>query len=1511
MPPRRSSRAPSAAEPVEAPPAKRKRGQSTQPEEPASKPPSRAGRSSRAAATKARSSLAEVAESGDEEEPDVAPARKKSRPSVESDVKEEEDDDEPPPPKARRAATSRKQRVSMDVDEEPAELPKRRASSRQPSVGASRRASAAGPSRTARKPRVVSVAESVPEQEEEVEEEVVAKPKRGRAAVKDEPVSEAEMKSDDDEEFEEPSARKPRKGKAKAPTKATKATSKKAIKRVVVVDSDDEEEVPAVAEPSTSTAPQTASAQEAPQEEPEEEEEEKSLFDPVPMPDPESLPKAMPEEPQGPKPRLVISKMALVNFKSYAGRQEIGPFHKSFSAIVGPNGSGKSNTIDALLFVFGYRASKMRQGKVSELIHNSARYPDLEECSVEIHFRDIMDLPGPDAYEVIPGTKLVVARTAYKNNQSKYTINGKPSSYKEVQKLLKGRGIDLDHNRFLILQGEVESIAQMKPKAPNEHEDGLLEYLEDIIGTSGLKEPIDEAMAEVERLTEERQTKMHRLRIVGKEKKALEEKRKEALDYYRMKNDHTRALSRYWQWIIWRLGERHTQGAEKLAQMQAESEEKRKENEELIQYAEDLENHHAQMEGAFQTVQEEAETAERDLKDKEKQGLAVKERQKHAKNRKKKLEKSVQEDSQALRTANHTITDRTETLEKGTAQLEVYQEELAEAEEELEKIQEGLSDVIEGLSMASGKTQKIHQEIQAKQKELQPWTTKIDAKKTQLDVAQSERDTLVQRSEALQKAVDEGVAALSTLQTEQKDKLREQGECKAKKEELKGQIAKATQRHQAATVKVDDLRKQAGNSRGVFEEARASQTANRSRSALLDALNGLKLAVSQGRLGDLGTIPDKYDVAISTAAGGSLANLVVEEVEQGKACIDYLRSGNIGRASFMVLDKIPEHKGMAPIKTPENTSGAMSGGGGSPQRGAMNSKLSTDIPPETLKQYERDTVKAEEQLYTAQKELAEIEAELERLKKAGPDLDMTYQKLTLEIETRKVRIAEATKRVEDLKAQNKPSAGDAARIKELDRQIASHESALKELHVHTEKINDAIKELESKIMAIGGAKLMTQKSKVTGLREHILNTTNSISKAESEINKAEKDIKRLSGTVETNKQQLAEVSEELEALNKEVNEVEEYLEVLRGAVETAQNQVENQKEVLDKIKKKLDKARNHISDAKKEQDDVNAEIERKLDEHDRLKLLDIDDDEDDSDDEEEDGEKDKDAEGEGAEAPEEPDVKPDPDASKPAKKSEELKSYTSTELSRFRKEELVADTELLDGPFVSPFNESKSDVATERIKNSKVDLTVLKEYKKQQALFDNRARELEEATEARDKKKQEYDDLRKHRLDKFMTGFNQISLKLKEMYQMITLGGNAELELVDSMDPFAEGIIFSVMPPKKSWKNISNLSGGEKTLSSLALVFALHVFKPTPLYFMDEIDAALDFRNVSIVANYIKDRTKNAQFIIISLRNDMFELSHRLIGIYKTANATRSISIDNHKLLTTIPQFAPQPNNAT
>ncbi|GKT16696.1 hypothetical protein ADUPG1_010970 [Aduncisulcus paluster] len=152
------------------------------------------------------------------------------------------------------------------------------------------------------------------------------------------------------------------------------------------------------------------------------------------------------------------------------------------------------------------------------------------------------------------------------------------------------------------------------------------------------------------------------------------------------------------------------------------------------------------------------------------------------------------------------------------------------------------------------------------------------------------------------------------------------------------------------------------------------------------------------------------------------------------------------------------------------------------------------------------------------------------------------------------------------------------------------------------------------------------------------------------------------------------------------------------------------------------------------------------------------------------------------------------------------------------------------------------------------------------------------------------------RHDEFMCGFVSVCEKLRLLYETLAVGGSASLELVSSSDPFAGGIKFSVMPPRKRWKNISDLSGGEKTLASLALVFALHHFKPTPIYVLDEIDAALDFRNVAIVANYVKEQALGCQFIVISLRNNMFELADCLVGIYKTFNNSKTVRIETKKI---------------
>ena len=151
------------------------------------------------------------------------------------------------------------------------------------------------------------------------------------------------------------------------------------------------------------------------------------------------------------------------------------------------------------------------------------------------------------------------------------------------------------------------------------------------------------------------------------------------------------------------------------------------------------------------------------------------------------------------------------------------------------------------------------------------------------------------------------------------------------------------------------------------------------------------------------------------------------------------------------------------------------------------------------------------------------------------------------------------------------------------------------------------------------------------------------------------------------------------------------------------------------------------------------------------------------------------------------------------------------------------------------------------------------------------------------------------RMNRFSEGLGEINKSMREIFTAITCGGNAELEVVNFLDPFGEGIQLMVMPPKKTWKRVTTLSGGERTLSSISLIFAMHKFKPSPIYIMDEIDAALDNHNVGIIAEYIQ--RINSQFIVISLRSNMFESARKLIGIYKTNNISQALPFDVTKLM--------------
>lgn len=843
------------------------------------------------------------------------------------------------------------------------------------------------------------------------------------------------------------------------------------------------------------------------------------------------------------------------------------------------------------------------------------------------------------------------------------------------------------------------------------------------------------------------------------------------------------------------------------------------------------------------------------------------------------------------------IEKHTTDISRFNAEISTLEQNLTIQETELEKIRDNLKE----------KTQGFSDQIAANQKALEPWKEKINEKQSTIAIAQSELDILHEKSNASKLALDEVRAKIVTIEGARQTKEEELQECRNEWARLEKQAMEVQAELNKMMQKEPTLRSNLSGARQRADEAKASLSTTQTQGNVLTGLMRLnesgRIEGFHGRLGNLGVIDQRYDVAISTACP-QLDNMVVDTVEVGQQCIDYLRKNNLGRANFICLDKL-QARDLSRIDTPENVprlfdlvkpknakflpafynvlqntlvakdlqhanriaysekrwrvvtldgqlidkSGTMTGGGTTVSKGRMSSKLVAETSRDQVAKLESDRDTQERTYQEFQTQQRELQASLRDLKERIPETEVMISKIELELESSTRHLADAEKRVRELSAKNRRSNADESvgRISTLEKNIEKFKAEIAELNAETAGIDDEIKALQDRIMEVGGIKLRSQKGRVDGIREQLETLNEQVAGTDLSRVKAEKNLAKAEKAFANSTMELDTVGVELEELQEEIKAHVNTARESAAKAEEAQVYLEEKKEELAVFKVDLDDKMGDLNKTRA----AEIEMKNKLEEHHKVLT----------------------------------------DNQKRSRHwQQEFGKLTLQSVSNLGGGEEEEGEENLDMPIYTEDeladmdkNKLNSQIATleEKIQNVNVDLAVLQEYRKRVQEHAARAADLETAVSGRDSVKHRLDDLRKRRLDEFMEGFSAISLRLKEMYQMITMGGNAELELVDSLDPFSEGILFSVMPPKKSWKNISNLSGGEKTLSSLALVFALHHYKPTPLYVMDEIDAALDFRNVSIVASYIKERTKNAQFIVISLRNNMFELAARLVGVYK------------------------------
>ena len=782
---------------------------------------------------------------------------------------------------------------------------------------------------------------------------------------------------------------------------------------------------------------------------------------------------------------------------------------------------------------------------------------------------------------MVPESTLIISRKAFKNNSSKYYINTRESNFTAVTTLLKDRGVDLDHKRFLILQGEVESIAQMKPKAATEHDDGLLEYLEDIIGTSKYKTPIEESATEVETLNEVCVEKSSRVQHVEKEKNSLEDKKNKALAYIKDENELAYKQSALYQVYIDECNDNLKVTEEAIGQMQGQLDEelsKHQGNEDGIKQ---LQSSYKRGLKDYESLEKTTQAIIKEVAKYDKERVKFEEKRKFLSGKQKKLEKALQSSRLAGSEANSLVGKHSDDIERNTAEITALEKSMKAEAKELDIIRESLK----------GKTQAFSDEIAIKQKSLEPWNEKINQKQSAIAVAQSELDILRERASAGEVALEEARNKMGAVEESRNTKIEGLDAIKAQRVQLEKECKKVQIELAKLAQNEPEMRSQLSGARQKADEARASLSNTQSQGNVLSGLMRLKdsgrIEGFHGRLGNLGTIDQKYDVAISTACP-SLENLVVDSVEVGQQCIDYLRKNNLGRANIILLDRLAR-RDLATLDTPEgvprlfdlveskderfrpaffsvlqntlvakdleqanriaygarrwrvvtldgqliDVSGTMSGGGTRVARGGMSSKLVAETSKEQVAKLEVDRDELEQKFQAFQEKQRELERSSKELSQQIPQLETQIQKLTLEIESSNRNLADAQRRITELTGEQQPSKSDESRVATLEKQIVQLEKELSKLHAQSEGLETEIRELQDKIMEVGGVRLRGQKAKVDGLKEQIDSLGDEISNAEVSRSKAEKDKAKHEKVHAQAEQDLVTAAEEFEELEAE------------------------------------------------------------------------------------------------------------------------------------------------------------------------------------------------------------------------------------------------------------------------------------------------------------------------------------------------------------------------------------------
>ena len=1164
---------------------------------------------------------------------------------------------------------------------------------------------------------------------------------------------------------------------------------------------------------------------------------------------------------------MYLKNIEVQGFKSFAQKINF-EFHNGITGIVGPNGSGKSNVGDAVRWVLGEQSAKqLRGGNMQDVIFSGT------ETRKPLSFASVaITLDNSDHKLPVEFNEVTVTRRLYRSGESEYLINGSACRLKDINEMFYDTGIGKE-GYSIIGQGQIDKILSGKPEDRRE----LFDEAAGIVKYKRRKNTT------IKKLEDEQQNLVRVTDILSELTKQLGplERQSETARIYLAKRDSLRELdvnmflleSRQTEKDLLVLREKNETASAQLEDTNREYQHTKVEYDRLEQELEEL---NRQMDELREKTQQNAlqkQQLEGQINVLNEQIQAGLQSDTHFKNRLEIVEEDLKQRQQARSEVEeekgslHTIVKEAQKrLTDQEDRLHTVQEQISQCESAVEDGKNEIIEILNSRATTKGKAQRF--------------------------------DTLMEQVGIRKAEVNQHILHLKSEEAQQKTiRAKAQSEYDQITEEIHQIDQKSRQMDQQVHSLSEDLKKQT-------TQLEISQTAYHREASRLESLrniterydgygNSIRRVMEQkdrvsgirGVVADLIQVNKEYEIAIETALGGSIQNIVTDNEQTAKRMIEYLKKNRFGRATFLPLNSI-NTRGEFNQKDALKEAGVI---------GLASDLVTTEKEYTGLTRYLLGRVLVVDQIDHAiaiakkyHHSLRMVTIEGESLSPGGSMTGGAFKNNSnllgrrREIEELEGKVAAQKEEVNRLAASMEENRHNRNQLREqisqLQEQLRSKYVAQNTAKMNLVQLNDKEQEIRD-----GYERIRLDQEQI---RRQISEIKQDHDKIDEELKASRQDEKELETYIETRQKELEEwkneessVQRKLEDLRLEASTTQQKesfaSENLSRLVSEIQGLVQEKQTILETLKQgnqEMENKRRSVEELKEAVSGFGGQEEA-----DRQQL--------------ENWQKEKDLKNTSHKA------------------FFEKRDHLSGQISLLDKEcfRLKSQMEKLEESReaqISYMWEEYEITPNNALQYRKEEYTDLKEMKKQITQLKDEIRKLgsvnvnaiEDYKNLQERHaflSGQYEDLKKaeaqleniiRELDEgmrqqFSEKFRDIQREFDKAFKELFGGGKGTLELEEDVDILEAGIKIISQPPGKKLQNMMQLSGGEKALTAIALLFAIQNLKPSPFCLLDEIEAALDDSNVGRFAGYLQKLTKNTQFIIITHRRGTMNAADRLYGI--------------------------------